>query len=206
MNGVHDIGGVMGFGPVTPELAEPVFHHAWEARLVALAIAVGRHGAWNLDEDRRAFEDRAPTEFLNLSYYEKWLAGFSKLLAETGLLQRDADPALLLKSENVRSALRTTSNSVRQVQALPKFGIGDKIRVRNMHPTGHTRLPRYLRKAVGEIVFVHGAHVFPDSNAHRRGEDPQWLYTCRFTAHEVWGSDSTDKIHADLWEPYLEAL
>ena len=85
-----------------------------------------------------------------------------------------------------------------------RFASGDHVRTRNLHPHGHTRLPRYMRGHRGEIIAVHGAHVFPDSNAHGWGEDPHWLYTVRFTAQEVWGSGSPDKIHADLWEPYLE--
>lgn len=204
MNGAHDVGGMMGYGPVIVEPNEPVFHHPWEARLVALAVAVGRHGGWNVDEDRRAFEDRSPVEFLNLSYYEKWLAGFSKLLADKGLLKRNADRSLTLKPQNVEAALRTVGDYARPAALPAKFGIGMKVRTRNMHPAGHTRLPRYLRKAAGEIAAVHGAHVYPDSNAHGRGEDPQWLYTVRFTSHEVWGNGSTGKLHADLWEPYLE--
>jgi nitrile hydratase len=86
------------------------------------------------------------------------------------------------------------------------FAPGDKVRARNINPAGHTRLPRYARGKAGEIVAVHGTHVFPDSNAHDLGEDPQWLYTVRFTAQELWGKDSKDSVCIDLWEPYLEAL
>ena len=96
----------------------------------------------------------------------------------------------------------TAFNGSRVAMAL--FAIGATVRTRNMNPAGHTRLPRYLRGHAGEIVALHGAHVFPDSNAHCKGEDPHWLYTVRFTAAEVWGNGSSDRIHADLWEPYLE--
>jgi nitrile hydratase len=85
------------------------------------------------------------------------------------------------------------------------FAVGDRVRARNIHPTGHTRLPRYARGKTGEIAAVHGAHVFPDSSAHGRGDDPQWLYTVRFSACELWGKDSRDLVHIDLWEPYLES-
>ena len=87
-----------------------------------------------------------------------------------------------------------------------RFAIGDKVRARTMNPHGHTRLPRYARGRAGEIVAVHGTHVFPDSAAHGLGEDPQWLYTVRFSARELWGKDTPDAVCIDLWEPYLEAI
>ena len=86
------------------------------------------------------------------------------------------------------------------------FAIGHKVRARNITPPGHTRLPRYARGRLGEIVAVHGTHVFPDSSAQGLGDDPQWLYTVRFTARELWGKDTSDTVCIDLWEPYLEAL
>jgi hypothetical protein len=78
------------------------------------------------------------------------------------------------------------------------------VRTRNISPEGHTRLPRYARGRIGEVIAVHGTHVFPDSNAHGKGEDPQWLYTVRFGARELWGKDTKDAVCIDLWEPYLE--
>jgi nitrile hydratase len=105
----------------------------------------------------------------------------------------------------VWSAVTTRGSYQRQAKAPALFQIGDAVRTKNIHPQGHTRLPRYLRGHVGEIIGVHGAHVFPDSNAAGRGEDPRWLYTVRFKADEIWGNGSRDLIHADLWEPYLEA-
>jgi nitrile hydratase beta subunit len=206
MNGAHDTGGMMGYGPVVPEINEPVFHHKWEARAFALIRATSVHSDWNWDQDRSACENRSPDEYLRLSYYEIWLASFDQMLAEKRLLERAADPSLKIKPEKVREELRRVSNYERSISAPAKYAIGDYVRTRNIHPAGHTRLPRYLRGHAGEIIELHGAHVFPDSNAHGRGEDPQWLYTVRFTAQEVWGNGSSDKIQANLWEPYLEAL
>lgn len=205
MNGAHDLGGMMGFGPVVPELNEPVFHAPWEARLFALVVAASEHGRWTLDEDRSACENRPPAEYLRLSYYEIWLAAFSKLLTEKAVTGTLPSPSQVLRPENVAAAMLARSEYARPAPAPPKFQIGAKVRARNLNPTGHTRLPRYLRDHAGEIVAVHGAHVFPDSNAHGKGEDAQWLYTVRFAAGEVWGSSSRDTIHADLWEPYLAA-
>ena len=205
MNGAHDLGGMMGFGPVVPERNEPVFHAAWEARVFALVLAAGEHGRWTLDEDRSACENRPSAEYLRLSYYEIWLAAFSKLLNEKAVIGTPPSPFQVLRQENVAAAILARSGYVRQVPAPQEFKVGDKVRARNIHPAGHTRLPRYLRGHAGEIAAVRGAHVFPDSNAHGQGEDPQWLYSVRFEAREVWGNASRDKIHADLWEPYLAA-
>ncbi len=206
MNGAHDLGGMMGFGPVVPEPNEPVFHAPWEARLFSLVLATGEHGRWTLDEDRSACENRPPAEYLRLSYYEIWLAAFAKLLAEKAVFGAPPSPSQVLRPRNVAATLLARGEYVREAPAPQKFRVGDKVRARNVHPVGHTRLPRYLRGHAGEIVRIHGAHVFPDSNAHGKGEDAQWLYTVRFAAGEVWGTSSPDKIHADLWEPYLAAL
>ncbi len=206
MNGAHDLGGMMGFGPVTPERDEPVFHAAWESGVFALTQAMARHGAWSLDEHRSACENRPPAEYLNLTYYEIWFAGLNRLLREKELLHRKPDPSCVLKPEDAGVKVLLRRGFDRPAPAPARFAIGANVRTRNINPAGHTRLPRYLRGRAGVIVSVHGAHVFPDTNAHCRGENPQWLYTLRFTAAEVWGSDSTDKIHADLWEPYLEPV
>ena len=208
MNGAHDLGGMLGFGKVVAEANEPVFHALWEARVFSLVMATGQHDGWNLDQDRSACENRPPAEYLKFSYYEIWLSGFSKLLGETGLLADSAKPdaAHVLRPAQVWDMVHQRGGYVRPAAAAQKFESGDGVRTRNIHPDGHTRLPRYLRGHPGEIVAVHGAHVFPDSNAQGTGEDPQWLYTVRFKASDVWGIQSRDSIHADLWEPYLEPL
>jgi nitrile hydratase len=217
MNGAHDMGGFMGYGPVKPENNEPVFHANWEARVFALINAVGEHGRWTLDEDRHASENHPPAEYLALTYYEIWLATLSKLMVEknmitaaelkTGKLEGEKlKLATVLKPDAVMAAVTAPGTYVRDVAAKPRFQPGDRVRARNIHPLGHTRLPRYVRGHVGEIAKVHGAHVFPDSNAHGKGEDPHWLYTVRFTAQELWGSNARDLIHVELWEPYLEPV
>ncbi|MFN4142704.1 nitrile hydratase subunit beta [Aestuariivirga sp.] len=215
MNGAHDCGGMMGFGPVRPEKDEPVFHAPWESRMFALMAAVGDVGGWTLDEDRSACESMHPGHYIASSYYEHWLNGIEILLPRHGLAtaaeiasgkaSAPAKPVTPTAPEAVWPAVSAPGSYRRDVPAAPAFKIGDRVRARNMNPHGHTRLPRYLRGHAGEIVAWHGAHVFPDANAHGRGEDPRHLYTVRFSAAEVWGSPSRDAIHADLWEPYLEA-
>lgn len=215
MNGAHDCGGMMGFGPVAREDNEPVFHAPWEARMFALMSALGDVGGWTLDEDRSACESMKPGDYINTSYYEHWLHGAETLLQKHGLATLDeirsgrafsrAKPVKPTSAAAVWPAVTAHGSYQREAAAPARLKPGDLIRTRNIHPETHTRLPRYLRGQPGEVIACHGAHVFPDSNAHGEGENPQILYTVRFLASEVWGRKSHDLIHADLWEPYLEA-
>ncbi|MCB1377607.1 MAG: nitrile hydratase subunit beta [Alphaproteobacteria bacterium] len=216
MNGAHDCGGMMGYGPVIHEADEPVFHHPWEARVFALMSAVGDVGGWTLDEDRSACESMSPARYAATGYYEHWLNGLDILLRRHGLAaageidagraDRPGRPLTPVAADAVWAAVTTRGSYRRPAPQAARFAVGDKVRARNIHPTGHTRLPRYLRGHTGEIASVHGAHVYPDSNAQGAGENPQWLYTVRFAATELWGRPSRDLVHADLWEPYLEGL
>ncbi len=207
----------MGFGPIDPEPDEPVFHAEWERRAFALTLAMGSSGMWNIDMARHARESLHPACYLTSTYYQIWLAGVTRLVSEANLVtpeelatgrQREQPSPLprVLRAADVDRVMAKGARTSREAPAPARFRQGDRVRGRNMHPHGHTRLPRYLRGRQGEIIALHGAHVFPDSNARGAGEDPQWLYTVRFTAREVWGEDrnARDTIHADLWEPYLE--
>lgn len=214
MNGAHDMGGMHGLGPIAPERDPPVFHHDWEARVHALTIASPTRG--NIDRGRHQRELIPGPDYLRLTYYEKWLAGLEALLLADGIITAEelaggrADPARppstpRLKASDVTPAL-THAGSYRRDAAPPAFAIGDRVRTRNLHPGGHTRLPRYARSRTGVVVLSHGAHVFPDSHAHGRGEAPCPLYTVRFTARELWGPEASprDTVSLDLWETYLE--
>ena len=216
MNGAHDCGGMMGFGPVVAEQDEPVFHAAWEARMFALMSAVGDVGGWTLDDDRAACESMNPGHYITSSYYEHWLSGLDMLLRRHGLATAEematgraasaAKPVTPTAAEAVWPAVTAPGSYRRDVTATPAFRLGDRVRTRHLNPAHHTRLPRYLRGHIGEIIACHGAHVFPDSNVQGLGEDPRHLYTVRFAAAELWGRPTRDVIHADLWEPYLEAV
>lgn len=209
MNGGQDLGGVMGFGPVVEEPDEPHFHEEWEARVLGLTLAMGALGLWNIDKGRHARENRPPSEYLNWSYYRIWLAGLEALIEQCNLLEEMATAETKnvkpLKAKMVQATLSKGGPSDRTAQAPAKYKVGDSITTKNINPTHHTRLPRYLRGHVGEVVIVHGAHVFPDFSAHDKGENPQWLYTVRFKATDLWGEDknANDHVHADLWEPYF---
>jgi nitrile hydratase beta subunit len=216
MNGVHDMGGMQSFGPVVVEDEEPVFHHAWEGRALGMVVLMGATRQWNLDQSRSARESLPPAKYLSSSYYKIWIEGLCKLMVERelltheeladGVVRTDTKPlANVLRADQVPAALARGSSTQRLDATKARFAVGDVVRSRNLNPSTHTRLPRYCREKPGIITKVHGTHVFPDSHALGR-EDPQWLYTVRFDAAALWGSNSTaSAVFVDCWEPYLEA-
>lgn len=214
MNGAHDMGGRLGFGPVVPEANEPVFHVPWEGRVYGIAATLGVFDLWSLDEDRHACENQLPQKYISSSYYEIWMSMFGRMLVEKGVVtasefrngksRNGKVTTPKLKPKKVMEAQTSFWSYQRATESKPVFSVGQMVRVRNMMTPTHTRLPGYLRGVVGEIVIIHGNHVFPDSNSIGKGEDPHWLYAVRFTAKAVWGRDANDVIHADMWEPYLE--
>ncbi len=206
MNGAHDLGGMHGFAPVAPEADEPVFHAEWERRAFALTLAMGFTGQWNLDGSRFARERMAPADYLATSYYEHWLFGLEALLAERGLLEGAPARLRRLEAASVDKVLSTGGPTERRIEAPPAFAPGQRVRARNLHPQGHTRLPRYCRGRAGVVERHRGAHVWPDAHAAGDGPDPRHLYSVRFAARELWGPEApaADSIAIDLWEPYLE--
>jgi len=214
VNGVHDMGGMANLGPISPEPDEPVFHEGWEGRVHAMTVASPTRG--NIDAGRHQRELIPGPQYLAMSYYEKWFASLSALLLKHGLVTPQelasgrADPKASratprLAAAAVTAAMTTPGSYVREA-APAQFAVGDRVRARNLNPPGHTRLPRYVRGREGVVTALHGAHVFPDSNAHGKGEDPRPLYTVRFSATELWGPDAhpKDSVSLDLWELYLE--
>ena len=216
MNSVHDMGGMDGFGPVKPEKNEPVFHEKWEGRVLAINRAMGYTGTWNGDISRFAKERLPPDVYLGSSYYRRWALGLEWMLTENGLIGEDEfaaghalHPGKPLKRKLTIDKLATSlarGSYARPAKTPALFKLSERVRMRNMHPKGHTRLPRYVRGHVGVIERIHGCHVFPDSHAARREEDPRWLYTVRFDGRELWGesADPTLKVSVEAWEPYLE--
>jgi nitrile hydratase beta subunit len=214
MNGVHDMGGMANLGPLAPETDEPVFHHAWEGRVHALSVASPTRT--NIDAGRHQRELIPGPEYLAMSYYEKWFRGLTELLVGRGfatwaeIVGGKAEPGFVkatpvLVADEVTARFSRRGSYLRE-GAPPAFAEADRVRARNLNPPGHTRLPRYVRGREGVILARRGAHVFPDSHAHGRGEDPRPLYTVRFAARELWGeaADPRDSVCLDLWEPYLE--
>ena len=207
MNGVHDMGGMHGLGPIAPDPNESLFHAEWESRVLAMTLAMGAWGRWNIDASRHARESIQGNRYLAMTYYERWFEGLSKLIDASGLTQDDAPSAPVLTADRVAVITKHRSPYTRPETAPARFAVGDAVRAKTISPIGHTRLPRYARGRAGVVAADHGFHVFPDSNAHRKGEDPRRLYSVCFTARELWGNDAAerDTVYIDLWEPYLEA-
>ena len=217
MNGAADMGGMHGFGPVKPEANEPVFHADWEKKAFALNMAIGVGDVWNLDAFRFERESIPPPQYLNSSYYGLWIVTLENMMLKYDVATPDeiaaghaiapvTKAAKPVTAAQVANMVRCGSPYERPAPAPALFKVGDRVRTRNMHPATHTRLPRYARNRVGEIVRIVGCHVFPDSNAIYAGEDPHWLYTVRFDGRELWGEDSDPSVRVciEAWEPYLE--
>jgi nitrile hydratase subunit beta len=216
MNGIHDMGGMDGFGRVEPETDEPVFHAPWEGRVLAMHRALGATGAWTIDASRYAREMLPPDVYLASSYYWQWLLGMEANLVAFGLVDADEIgggrslrpakplPRGRLAADDVGRVLRRGSYA-RSPTAPARFAVGERVRAKNMHPKTHTRLPRYARGHVGVIDRLVGCHVFPDAAAGG-SENPQWLYTVAFAGRELWGSDADPSLTVSIeaFEPYLE--
>jgi nitrile hydratase beta subunit len=215
MNGVHDMGGMQGMGPIQYEKDEPVFHARWEGRVYAMNRAMGAWRKWNIDAWRHDIELLPPADYLRMSYYEKWFAALEKRVVKYGFVTNEevengkaasgsakAIPALT--PEMARMADRSIpSNNDRSVA--PLFHVGERVRARNLNPSGHTRLPRYARGKTGHIVRDRGVYAFPDTSAHFLGDQRQHVYSVRFAARELWGENASprDSIYLDMWDDYL---
>jgi nitrile hydratase beta subunit len=224
MNGAHDLGGMHGFGPVVLERNEPVFHAEWEGRVFALTQAMGVWRRWNLDMSRFAREQMPPAEYLAASYYERALWRLERLLENHGFLARaetdrrarehgdHATPGAIepqpgaLRREDVSRLLENRRAARLGDPVPPKFKVGDAVVARNLHPAGHTRLPRYVRGHRGVIDRDHGVFIFPDTHAVGLGPKPQHVYSVRFDARALWGPDGhpRDAVYVDLWDDYLD--
>ena len=218
----HDMGGRFGDGPVIPEAEGEVFHEDWHARALAVTLACGALGKWNIDVSRHARECLAPTDYARFSYYEKWMAGLADLLADTGVVSAEelaggaATESPLahkaMKAEAVPGVLAAGGPADRPSDIAPVFGLGDAVVTRSIAANtlvdgGHTRLPVYAAGARGRVVRYHGTHILPDSSAHRLGDAAEPLYAVAFPASELWAHPEhpRDEVVLDLWQSYLAA-
>ena len=222
MNGVHDLGGKHGFGPVEREEHEPYFHADWEKAVMVMNLIGMVKRIYNIDEFRHAVERMGQAEYLNTSYYEHWLASLSTLLVEKGVIGREEleartrefaanpqrplgdrkDPELL---ERMMRVVRKGMAEKSEPHPAPRFQLGEAVVTRNWQPPGHTRLPGYARGHGGRIHAFHGVYILPDAHAHGRGRCPEPLYSVGFEAGELWGetAEPRQRVYIDLWESYL---
>lgn len=218
MDGIHDLGGMHGFGPVDRD--DPPLE-AWEASVIAIQGATRRTGLINIDEFRHGIERMEPGHYLTSPYFEHWLDGITRVLLEKKLVDSEeldvrtaffaehpdatALEALTVAPDLPPDLPRVQLESRREPTVAAKFAVGDEVRTRLTHVPGHTRLPRYARGKRGTIHLVHGVHVYPDTNAHLQGEDPTWVYSVHFDPVELWPDDYEERtsIYLDAFEPYL---
>jgi nitrile hydratase beta subunit len=212
-----DLGGQDGHGAVTPEPEGALFHASWEPMALAITLAMGATGTWNIDKSR-SVRETCP-DYASLTYYQLWIAALIALLHEYELVGDDEiaagqmlHPAMpvkrVLRAADVATVLAKGAPTLRPAVSAARFAVGDRVRTLATGVDHHTRLPAYARGKNGRIVEVYGVHVFADSHAQGLGEQPQWLYNVVFNALELWGegSDETSTVSIDAWEPYLEAV
>jgi nitrile hydratase len=210
-----DLGGQPGHGPVVPEPEGELWHEAFEPRALALTLAMGGTGSWNIDQSRAARETLP--DYADLTYYRIWLAALERLMAQRGLVGADEITAgrmlhpprplaRTLAAGAVPAALARGSPTERPASTAARFAVGDAVRTRAGHVDHHTRLPGYAQGKRGTVTRVHGVHVFADSHAQGQGEQPQWLYTVVFDGAVLWGADAQPglQVSVDAWEPYLQ--
>lgn len=223
MNGIHDMGGMHGFGPVEPEPGEPVFHHDWEGRVLAIVLGSSVRVPGGL---RHNIEQLDPAFYLQASYYEKWLHGRIKGFVDAGVLTHaelearmaeirrnpDVKPQLELNPEAVQKGqeriqqLRQTRSPHLDGPIQPRFSVGETVRACNHHPPAHTRLPRYVRGKRGVVQRFYGLHLLQDTPAPHTEPERQAVYAVQFTARELWGdsAESNGVVVLDMWESYLQ--
>jgi nitrile hydratase subunit beta len=224
VNGVHDLGGTDGLGPVVAEANEPVFHSDWERAAFAMFAFPFRAGFFNVDQFRYGIEQMHPAEYLASRYYEHWLHTAEHYAVKGGAVDPDEleertryylehpdeplpnrqDPELVAFAD---LAVKHGAPARRESDAAPKFSIGDQVRVKDDSPFGHTRRARYIRGKTGVVERAHGTFIYPDSAGNGRGDDAQHVYTVCFEAAQLWGAEAADpngSVSFDVWEPYLE--
>jgi hypothetical protein len=192
MDGIHDLGGRRGFGGSLAARDEGVFHADWEARVFTMASLLLSRGCFNVDEFRHAIERLDPVAYLADGYYGRWLGAVERLVREAG-------------GRPIAGRV-TDSTAARPLDRAPRFEVGDRVLTRNLQPSGHTRLPGYARRQPGTVAIVQGSWVLPDTNAHGRGEQPEYVYAVRFSGAQLWGelAEPGTWVHLDLFESYLE--
>ena len=208
-----DLGGQPNNTAVQPEAEGELFHAAWEPRALALTLAMGATGMWNIDMSRSARETLPA--YAAMSYYEIWLAALERLIVQHGLSSQaelvlghsQAPPRALprkLLATNVAATLARGSATQRPASTPARFSVGDAVRTCANVSNHHTRLPAYARGKPGRIERVLGAHVFADAHAQGLGEQPQWLYTVVFDGAALFDDGAAQQVSIDAWEPYLE--
>lgn len=215
----HDLGGVLGFGPVPIETDEPVFHSDWEGSVVAGILSTIGAGLYNVDQFREAIDEMDPFFYIGAGYYGRWLHTLEANCVKVGVLsaeeieermhavavgvapQTAADPAI---ADGLRTLLREGAPATRPLDRAPRFAVGAPVRGRVLPGERHSRIPGYAQGKPGVVHRVHDAYVFPDSNRRGEGESPEHVYSVRFDGADLWPDGEARAVFIDLWESYLE--
>jgi nitrile hydratase beta subunit len=218
MDGIADMGGTEGWGPApVPRADEPVFPQPWQGRAFALTLLSIRVAGRNVDAFRHALERLDRTAYLADGYFGRWLNAAETMLTESAVL---APGAIDARARNLAGQgvveppvpeqaspdyAPTAEGSLRDVDAPPAFAAGERVRARTLSPPGHTRLPAYARGHTGVVTLIQPAALLPDTHAHFLGENPQYVYSVRFTSRELWGDGAEPfDLTIELYESYLE--
>jgi nitrile hydratase beta subunit len=225
MIGVHDLGGMHHLGPVNAA-DDAVFHAEWERVTFGLQMLGAAVGDWTADEYRHLIELMPAPEYLQSPYFVHWLTALEALYTSRGFIGRDelaarqeavragaslpdpppADPQVV---EHLISTMRRFAfegGGVRKPDTGSRFAPGDRVLALPRAVPGHTRAPRYIWGHTGVIVSYSGVYAFPDTVAHRRGENPEPVFGVRFEGRELWGpgAEPGTSVTVDLWESYME--
>jgi nitrile hydratase subunit beta len=210
MDGIHDMGGMQGFGAVVTPGSEAVFHAEWEARQAAVSLLTAL--------DRSVTETMPARQYLEASYYERWLWATEQILLREGSIALGEIEAWQERLANgeaapVRSDPSAAASSLEEMRAVwtfppaedPRFGVGDRVRVRRMRPTGHNRCPRYVRGVQGTVHALLGVDRLPDADGDASSEP---VYSVAFASADLWGRSDEEPwtVIVDLWESYLEPM
>lgn len=218
MDGVHDLGGVEGFGPVPVTGGDAHFRDIkdWEKRMWGLSRErPGLLPAATIDWFRHGIERMVPGDYLAFPYFGKWCVNFLALMIDGNMITLDdvrrggieppRSPTVAKTLDDVLKINGQSDISFETVaEAEPGFSVGQTVRTHRHMPSKHTRLPRYARDRRGSIIAHHGCHMLPDEGA-RGNHVGGHLYTVCFSAAELWGPDANlrDTVTLDLWEDYL---
>ena len=219
MSKAHDMGGRLDPRRIDITSSNIKFKADWEKDVFAITLALGFSSLWNLDRSRYARESLEPHDYLQFSYFEKWLAGLINLLGENGIIKNGKESGgnlkkssfRILEAKNVKKLLHMGGPTKRDGTKEKKFNLGEIVSVRTNNSNtkverGHTRLPEYVKGRTGKVIAHHGSHVLPDANAHFLGESPEALYSVEFKSQDLWDKCEhvEDTVVVDLWESYLE--
>jgi len=205
-----------GFGHVEPLTDAPPFAEPWEGKAFVIGALSARIAGGNLHAMRHGIERVPPSEYL-AGYWNRWTIGAQIVMEDSGIVTEEEvrARAARLSGQDVpeppppaphKPQMATGgAGNLRSRDTPPAFAVGDLVRVAEHDHTGHTRLPRYVRRRTGTVTALQPCQVFPDTAAHFVGEDPQHCYTVEFDSRELWGSSAEPfRLSIDLYEPYLE--